>query len=247
MTKWQRTALWVAGAAGLAFALMQVTGDNPALQGLSEAQAPDRGAGSARISPSGEMRQPGGNIAAAAPDAEGVRRLGAGQGLNKDAAVSPLSTMSPPIFAVNSRGHLALNADTQNNLEKLLLQDTPEAIQTQLQEISRDLPKEAANQLKTLVGQFQQYTTALSQSIPAGDVPANEQESIALLDRLHALQVSYLGADTARALFGEDEATARQLIALMRNENPNLTMEQKAERAQEALSKLPQPPSRPGR
>jgi lipase chaperone LimK len=60
-----------------------------------------------------------------------------------------------------------------------------------------------------------------------------------LLDNLHALRVSYLGAEAAQAMFGEEEAMTRKLVGMMAaQKDPNLTPEQKAERAQEMMNNL---------
>ena len=47
------------------------------------------------------------------------------------------------------------------------------------------------------------------------------------------MRASHFGAEAARQMFGEDEAVARRLLELMRDEtDASLTMEQKAMRAQ---------------
>ena len=161
---------------------------------------------------------------------------------NTPSMVSPLSTMSPPLFAANSRGKLILNADTHANIEKLLLEENPKTMGANLDRASKTLPPQARAELKVLVGQFQQYTRALPHTIPPDNAPEAEQERLKLLDSLHALRVSYLGAEATLAMFGEEEATTRQLIGLMAAQNdPNLTTQQKADRAQEILSRLRQP------
>ena len=160
------------------------------------------------------------------------------------AVASPLSTMSPPRFAADSRGKLVLNSDTHANLEKLLLQENAGAMQATLAQASKDLSPQAAADLQVLVNQFQQYSKALSHSVSPENAPETEQEGIKLIDSLHALRVSYLGAEATQAMFGEEEATTRQIIALMAaDKDPNLTQQQKAERAQEIISKKRQPAS----
>ena len=154
------------------------------------------------------------------------------------AMASPLSTMSLPQFAADRQGKLVLNSDTHANVEKLLLEQDPQAMRAMLEKVSKALPPQAAAELKVLVGQFQQYSKALAHTISPDNAPENEQEGLKLLDHLHTLRVSYLGAEATQAMFGEEEATTRQLIALMAAENdPGLTQQQKAERAQEILSK----------
>ncbi len=165
-----------------------------------------------------------------------------GTSIDPPATASPLSTMSPPHFSADGRGKLILNSDTHANLEKLLLEENPAAMQATLAKIMNTLPPQAAAELKALVGQFQQYTKALSHSISPENAPDNAQEGFKLLDSLHNLRVSYLGADAARAMFGPEEATTRQLIALMEAEkDAGLTPQQKAERAQEILRRQAPP------
>lgn len=171
--------------------------------------------------------------------------FGAPSSGNPPAEVSPLSTMSPPVFAADSGGKLVLNADTHANIEKLLLEENPALLRANLEQASKLLPPQARGELKVLVGQFQQYAKALPHTIPPDYEPETEQERLTLLDKLHALRASYLGAETAQAMFGEEEATSRKLIGLMAAQNdPNLTSQQKADRAQELLdqSRRPTPP-----
>ena len=159
---------------------------------------------------------------------------------------SPLSTMSPPVFAADSRGKLVLNADTHATLEKLLLEENPAAMLANPEKASTSLPPQAAAELKVLAGQFQQYTQALTHTIPPETAPETEPEQLKMLDSLHSLRATYLGAETAQAMFGAEEALTRKLIGLMAAQNdPNLTPEQKAERAQEAMSQLGQPKQAP--
>lgn len=160
---------------------------------------------------------------------------------NTGATASPLSTMSPPVFAADSRGKLVLNADTHANLEKLLLEENPDAMLANLDKTSKSLPPQAAAELKVLAGQFQQYTKALTHTIPPETAPETEPEQLKMLDSLHSLRATYLGAEAAQAMFGEEEAMTRKLIGMMAaQKDPNLTPEQKAERAQEAMSNLNQ-------
>jgi lipase chaperone LimK len=158
---------------------------------------------------------------------------------NTGATASPLSTMTPPVFAADSRGKLVLNADTHANLEKLLLEENPEAMLANLDKASKSLPPQAAAELKVLAGQFQQYSKALTHTIPPETAPETEPEQLKMLDSLHSLRVTYLGAEAAQAMFGEEEAMTRKLVGMMAaQKDPNLTSEQKAERAQEMLNNL---------
>ena len=205
----------------------------------------------------GDQQAAGGNdrIAAqavAAPAGHGGAPTPGGGQLNSWAAVvasanspvmsSPLSTMTPPVFAADSHGKLVLNADTHANLEKLLLEENPGTLAANLDKAAKNLPPQAAAELKVLSGQFQQYAKAQTHTIPPETAPETEPERLKLLDSLHALRVSYLGAEAAQAMFGEEEAMTRKLIALMAaQDDPNLTSEQKAERAQEMMNGMRQP------
>lgn len=234
LKKWVGGALAVGIALGLLFLLTQRGSDTPA-ETVSRS-------GSAAVSKPGQLSGPvAQNGASLGLDSPWFDPAGAGSAA---AGPSPLSTMSPPSFTADSSGKLVLNSDTHANLEKLLLQDDPNAMQAALAQATAGLPPQAAAQLKVLVNQFQQYSKALSHSISPENAPETEQDGIKLIDSLHTLRVSYLGAETAQAMFGEEEATTRQIIALMAaDKEPGLTQQQKAERAQELISKKRPPAS----
>lgn len=223
MKKWLSGALAVGAAVGVVLLLTRPA-DKPVAANTA-ADAPALAASSVRDQAPLTLNSPFGSAAGAS-----------------SAAASPLSTMSPPRFAADSRGKLILNSDTHANLEKLLLQEDPQAVQATLAQAASKLPPQAAADLKVLVDQFQQYSKALTHSISPENAPETEQEGIKLIDSLHSLRVSYLGAEATQAMFGEEEATTRQIIALMAaDKDPTLTPQQKAERAQEVISKRRQP------
>jgi hypothetical protein len=231
--KWMGAALASAASAVGIFLAVFVYTDQPAeadgrpVTSAAVAAAAAAGDGTGRTSANGQPRP-------AAPNAWSDVASSAN-------IASPLSTMSPPLFAADGRGKLVLNADTHANLEKLLLEENPEAMLANLDKASRTLPPQAAAELKVLTGQFQQYAKALTHTIPPETAPETQPEQLKLLDSLHSLRVSYLGAEAAQAMFGEEEAMTRQLIGLMAEQNdPNLTSEQKVDRAQEILSKARQ-------
>jgi hypothetical protein len=233
--KWVRGALCAGVAAGLILLLIQLFADQPGDAGSRNAEAALALAGSAG---SGSAPHAAGASLAQGPAAPVSPWFDPTLGASTPSAGSPLSTMTPPRFAADSRGKLVLNSDTHANLEKLLLQDNPAAMRATLEQISKGLPPQAAAELKVLADQFQQYTKALSHSISPENAPENEQEGVKLIDSLHTLRVSYLGAETTQAMFGEEEATTRQIVALMAAEkDPNMTQQEKAEHAQEIISK----------
>ena len=234
MKKWMVVTLAAASALGI-FLVASADTDQPA----DRASRPDTHAVSAAA-----QGQTGatGRVQPGAPNAWADIASSA----NTVAMGSPLSTMSPPVFAADSRGKLLLNADTHANVEKLLLEENPAALLANLDKASKALPPQAAAELKVLAGQFQQYAKALTHTIPPETAPETEPERLKLLDDLHALRVSYLGAEAAQAMFGEEEAMTRKLIGLMAaQDDPNLTSEQKVERAQEMMNSLRQPKAPP--
>lgn len=238
MKKWGRSALCVAAAAGALLLLVRLITDQPVdASGGTGVQALSAAAGN------GAAHSDGGGGGQALPMSHSPwfdPELAA----TSAALASPLSTMSPPHFAVDSRGKLALNGDTHANLEKLLIEENPETMRATLEHITSKLPAQAGADLTVLVGQFQQYSKALSHSISPENAPETEQEALKLLDSLHMLRVSYLGQETTEAMFGADEATTRQLIVLMgADKDPNRTLQQKAERAQDIISAGRQPAS----
>ncbi len=225
MKKWVGGALVVGAAVGLVWVLMQAGGDHQ----LVARSAP----GAPGVSATPPM---------AVPQARDAWLDAAGAAAGAAPEASPLSTMSPPRFSADANGKLVLNGDTHANLEKLLLQEHPDAIRATLDQSSKNLPPQAVAELKVLVTQFEQYSKALSHSISPEHAPQNEQEGLTLIDSLHALRVSYLGPDATQAMFGEEEATTRQIVTLMAaDKDPTLSQEQKAERAQEVISKKRQP------
>lgn len=149
---------------------------------------------------------------------------------------SPLDNIAPSHFTADASGNLVTNATTRDELERLFALNTPAQAREQLQQLTQSLPPAAARQLIDLYARYQQYTAALAQAYPPGVVPANEQAALQQLDGIHALRVEHFGADTAAAFYGADEKTARQLIAqMLAQHDPNLTLDQKAQLAQQAI------------
>lgn len=239
--KWLGGALAVAAAAGAIFLVGPVFTEQPAQPAgrATHTQSSATGNGSTARPDPGNSPNSGAPVSAWF-DAPSTGNPPAGQPPMN--TMSPLSTMSPPLFAADSRGKLVLNADTHANIEKLLLEENPALMRAKLTEASKILPPQARAELKVLVGKFQQYAKALTHTIPPDTAPETEQEHLLLLESLHTLRVSYLGAEAAQAMFGEEEATSRKLIGLMAaQDDTNLTSQQKADRAQEILDKQRQP------
>jgi lipase chaperone LimK len=136
-------------------------------------------------------------------------------------------------FAVDASGRLVRNEQTRLSVEALVALTPPEQLRAAAQAQVQDLPAAAAAEALDLVERYNAYQAAQKLSFPPGDAPLVPQEALAELDGLHALRVSYFGQEGAQSLFGQEEATARQLLEWMRDDTtPGLTMEQRAMRAQ---------------
>ena len=165
----------------------------------------------------------------------------AGQNVTPEPSLSaddsgPESEQLDRMFPTLPDGQLRLNTRTRLNLEKLLALNTPAELRTKLAQLENTLPAEAFRELNELVERYRNYTAAAEQMYPAGHAPADANAALAELQALHDLRVTYYGAATAQALYAEDEAVTRQLLQVMRlDTQTGLTLEQKAERAQQLL------------
>lgn len=238
--RWAKAALWAVTALGVSLALFEAIGPSqPGAVPTASGPKPAGVSDPSRVSPFGE---PSGADRPFVSKGSSVGWWDAAMGQPEQ---PPLSTISPPRFSADARGHLVLNMQTQQNVEQLFVLGSPQAIQTQLREISGDLPNSAQSQLKTLVARYQDYITA--QGELASSAPDTVQVALQQLDELHALRVSYFGAESTKALFGDDDATARAILSLADDDkDPNSTLEQKVERALVRFSPLKDKRGQPG-
>ena len=136
-------------------------------------------------------------------------------------------------FRVNGAGRLVLDEQTRLNMEALFARTERDRLAEAKQQAIEPLPAAAGTQAAELLEHYDNYQQAQKQAYPPGAAPATEEAALAELDGLHALRVAHFGPVVARALYGEEEAVARQLVELMRIEkDQSLTMEEKAARAQ---------------
>ncbi len=143
------------------------------------------------------------------------------------------------MFHTDERDNLVLNKDTRINIEQLYALNTPEELDEKLQKLSTDLPSAAHRQLVNLIDYFDKYLRDLKQLYPPDVEPVNVEQALEQLQAMHALRVRHFGADVAEALFAEDEKTNRQLLEFMlKDPDKNATMQEKAERAQQALQHM---------
>ena len=155
-------------------------------------------------------------------------------------AESIVAQTNDKTFRVNAAGRLVLDEATRLNIEALFARTDRDRLAEAEQQAIDPLPAAAGAQAAELLEQYDNYQQAQRQAYPPGVAPPTEEAALAELDGLHALRVAHFGPIVARALYGEEEASSRQLIELMRLEkDQSLTMEEKAARAQQLRDSMP--------
>jgi hypothetical protein len=149
--------------------------------------------------------------------------------------VAPAVTEAEPdgLFRLDERGQLQLDERTRLDVERLLAMHDPAQLEGVLDGHLAGLPAQAVAAARQLVQQYAGYADAQKRSYPSGTAPLVPEEGLAELAGLSALRASYFGQEAAQRLFGEEEAIARRLLELMRDDPvPHAPMEEKAMRAQ---------------
>jgi len=151
---------------------------------------------------------------------------------------SPLDSMIPPSFRANSNGNLVIDPQTRVDVERVhALYQRDEALQ-KLDALSSGMPAKAQRELKDLYQQYAQYAQAVTQTYPPGLSLGTIDEARAQLKGLHELRQQYFGVEGAQAMFEQEEETSARLLALMsQNQDASLSLQEKAEQAQEAIHK----------
>ena len=140
-------------------------------------------------------------------------------------------------FRTDDKGRLVLDERTRLSVEKLVGLNGPESLAALVAEQTSGLPAEAAAQARDLVERYGAYESARRGTFEPGTAPMVPEEGLAELAATRALRASYFGQDAAQRLFGAEEAVAKRLLEMMRNDRAaNLTIEQKAIRAQARYS-----------
>lgn len=154
------------------------------------------------------------------------------------APFNPLDHVALPVFRATPQGDLLLDAQTRADVERIHgLYERDEAL-ARLNEGADQLSPKAQRELRALYLQYVQYSQAVTQAFPAGQGGTSLDEAARQWSGLHDLRVQYFGAERAEAMFGEEEKTARELLALMRQaKEPGVSLEEKAAAAQEAWKK----------
>jgi hypothetical protein len=146
------------------------------------------------------------------------------------AAPAPAGTAA---FRADAQGQLVLDTALRLRAEQLLALHEGTDLAARLDAELAGLPPAAAVRARELLTRIEGYQAAQRAAFPPGEAPLVPEEGLAQLNAMQALRVSHLGAEAARQLYGEDDAVARRLLELMRDEtDTSLNMEQKAMRAQ---------------
>ncbi len=137
------------------------------------------------------------------------------------------------LFQLEATGKLALDEHTRLGVESLVALTAPEQMHTALEAHVQGLPPEAAAAARKFVEQYMGYVDAQKSTYPPGRAPLVPEEGLAELAGLQALRESYFGREAAQRMYGEEDAVARRLLELMREDPiPDAPMEIKAMRAQ---------------
>ncbi|HEX5355566.1 MAG TPA: lipase secretion chaperone [Aquabacterium sp.] len=146
---------------------------------------------------------------------------------------SPLDTMILPTFRATSHGDLAMDQQTRLDVERIYALFPRDEARAKLESQSADLPAQAQRELKDLFQKYAQYAQAVAQTFPPEQNSGSLEEAARQFNELKALRRQYFGDEQAQSLFGEEEKTAQELLALMRKQtDPKLSLEEKAEQAQ---------------
>jgi hypothetical protein len=136
-------------------------------------------------------------------------------------------------FKADANGRIVMNEKTRLDLERLYALYTPPEREAKMAEIAATLPPEAARQLYQLMEQYQNYQVAMFQVYPPDREMTSVEQGISQIDGMHGLRVQHFGEQATEAMFGAEEKLQRELYRQMEKEqDPSLTLEEKAERAQ---------------
>ena len=176
---------------------------------------------------SGSGTSPGTSHAIAAKDSS------ASSASSQGPAGPGLAGASSGVFRVDAQGRLVVDQPMRLRAEALLALHEGDALAARLDAELAGLPPAAAARARELVAQFEAYQTAQAAAFPPGRAPLVPEEGLAQLQAMQALRASHFGADAARQMFAQDDAVARRILELMREDTSTTrSMEEKAMRAQ---------------
>ncbi|WP_431256549.1 hypothetical protein ACQ86G_17670 [Roseateles chitinivorans] len=144
-----------------------------------------------------------------------------------------LAEPSRRVFRTDARGRLVVDQPMRLRAEALLALNEGEALAARVDAELADLPAPAAARARELVAQFEAYQTAQAAAFPPGQAPLVPEEGLVQLQTMQALRAAHFGAEAAREMFAQDDAVARRILELMREDTSTArSMEEKAMRAQ---------------
>lgn len=145
------------------------------------------------------------------------------------------------MFQADDNGNLILNETTRHNIEKLYSLNTPEELEEKMKKLSTVLPDTAHRQVANLIDYFDKYTREIQEIYPPDVAPETVEDVLVQLKGMHDLRLMHFGSDVARAFYADEEKMSLQLVYLMAIEkDKDLTLGEKAERAQELLKNSPE-------
>jgi hypothetical protein len=148
-------------------------------------------------------------------------------------AVPGLDGKSPRVFRTDAKGRLVVDQPMRLRAEALLALNEGDALAARVNAELIDLPAPAAARARELVAQMEAYQTAQAAAFPPGQAPLVPEEGLVQLQTMQALRAAHFGAEAAREMFAQDDAVARRILELMREDTSTArSMEEKAMRAQ---------------
>ena len=153
--------------------------------------------------------------------------------MSMPASAPGLAEPSRRVFRTDAKGRLVVDQPMRLRAEALLALNEGEALAARLEAELAGLPAPAAARARELVAQFEAYQTAQAAAFPPGQAPLVPEEGLAQLRTMQALRAAHFGAEAAREMFAQDDAVARRILELMRDDTSTArSMEEKAMLAQ---------------
>src|SRR5690606_15761574 len=158
------------------------------------------------------------------------------------AMASPLDAITPPACRTDAQGELVIDPGTRNDVELITALHKPAQALAKLDEACQDQGPKARQAMKNLYQQFVQYAQAVTQTFPPDEqiaIPVEKLEAV-LLKGLHDLRVQYFGAETACAMYCEEEELTRRMLAVAvdyKQKNPKASTEESVGMAQAEIMK----------
>lgn len=153
-----------------------------------------------------------------------------------------LDSIAPPACRTSANGELVIDQQTREDVDMMTTLFKPADALAKLMQACKDEPAKAQQEMRNLHQQYTQYSQALVQAFPIEEqqaIPIEKLEGV-LLKGMHELRVQYFGADKACAMFCEEEALTRQMLAIAvdyKQRNPKATTEEAVGMAQAEIMK----------